>query len=659
MKNVLIVDDNAVVRRHLRGLLERDGCLVCEATDGAQALELAGSRSFDMMFLEAMGPDLDAASVMAALAQKKRAIPTVLTSASESSTQMVSAFKLGAKDFLLKPYREAQIHRALRQATGLDFATIQRTRTDLAVLDRDEDLAQTLRTLAGDLDTVDQAEDEDHAQMVLPRGHQLVFIGAVGGAAEDEEEAAEALGDLASQLDPRALLVRLLSETTAPPAELTVFHAAVPRTDQGLARVVTAVRSGAALTAGRLVRALRYEGPPELLHLYWWTLKNSVHAALTQLLTVVKAPPSWRGWAGRAPGWGASITLDLSLAPDDEAQLGALVDGAVSFARSRMVELAVLRERSSHTPAPQPGAAAVAPEGLAAEAPAEDLVTVAGVELGALLGLGRGWQTYAGTQKSLKRKVCVKVLRAALCEEPGLVQRFQDDGVALAAVRHPHLVSVLDVGHTEQGRPYLMTEFVEGGDLRAFAATHARVPPAVAIDLVSQLLLGLAEAHGNDLVHRDLKPSNVLLGTRKDGRTVVKLVDFGLSGLAVGSLQAPEAAGVSGPTSSYLSPEQMLGMEATFASDLYATGVILFELLTGALPFVARDDLELVQLTMMSPAPRLRELLGDGVPEALDALVDALLAKMPRARPQGAQEVRDALLAIPLAVAPVLRVAPG
>jgi serine/threonine-protein kinase len=92
----------------------------------------------------------------------------------------------------------------------------------------------------------------------------------------------------------------------------------------------------------------------------------------------------------------------------------------------------------------------------------------------------------------------------------------------------------------------------------------------------------------------------------------------------------------------------MLGMEATFSSDLYAVGVILFELLAGARPFVARDDLELLQLTMMSPAPHLREVLGDGVPVALDTLLCALLATNPRGRPLGALLAREALLAISL-----------
>jgi serine/threonine-protein kinase len=262
--------------------------------------------------------------------------------------------------------------------------------------------------------------------------------------------------------------------------------------------------------------------------------------------------------------------------------------------------------------------------------------------------------------------VCVKVLRAALTDDPLLAQQFQDDGVALAALRHPNLVAVLDVGRTEQGRPFLMTEYVEGGDLRAFAARQERVEPAIAIDLVSQVLLGLDEAHGNGILHRDLEPSNVLLGARKDGKTLVKLVDFGLTRLAGGPRQGPDASvptAPTAPTSSYLSPEQMLGMEPTFASDLYSVGVILFELLAGRRPFVARNGLELMQLTMMSPAPHLREVLGEGLPVALDALLDALLAKHPGGRPQGASLAREALLAIvlptPLTVPPLVRRTPS
>jgi CheY-like chemotaxis protein len=624
---------------------------VAEAADGQQAVDLVAARNFDVMFLELALPVLDGAGVLAALAQKKKSLPTVLISSSESSSQMVNAFKLGAKDFLLKPFREAQIHRALRQATGLDFTTIQRTRTDMAVLDRDEGLAQTLRAVAGDLDAVEQAELREQVHEVVARGHQLVFVGTLEPVKGfDEAEAAEALADEVSQLDPRAAIIRLLPEGETHAPDLSVVHAAIPRTDEAIARVVTAVRSGAALTAGRLVRALRYDGPPELVHLYWWTLKNSTQAALLQLVTGVKAPPKWRGWAGGAPGWGAAITLDLSLAPDDEAQLGTLVDWAVGFARSRMVELALLRDRA--TTAASAPSAATANDASAASTPAAaatpsptpaadpGTVTVPGVELGEVLGEGRVSRSFVGTQKSLKRRVCIKVLQPSLAVDPALAQQFQDEGVSLAGLRHPNIVSVLDVGRTDEGHPFLMTEFVEGSDLSAFAKQE-RVPVATTVELVGQLLSALGEAHGNDILHRDLKPSNVFLTKKKDGSTQVKVMDFGLARLVqVG----PGQAGAS--SAGYLAPEQMLGMQATFASDLYSVGVILFELLAGRRPFVAKDNLELMQLTMMMPVPQLKEVLGPDAPEPLDKLLASLLAKNPKDRPLGASVVRAALLAV-------------
>jgi CheY-like chemotaxis protein/tRNA A-37 threonylcarbamoyl transferase component Bud32 len=705
MKNVLVVDDNAIVRRHLKGLLERDGCVVCEAADGQQALELVETRAFDVMFLDLGMPTLDGAGVLAALGERKKVIPTVLITSSESSAEIVRAFKLGAKDYLLKPFREPQIRRAMHQATGLDYTTIQRTRSDVAVVDRDEGLAQILRTQVGDSDAVDHAEEAERVPEVVGRPHQLVLIGSLEASGGDDEDAAEALADLAAQHDPTAALVRLLPDAQAQLPEVTVFHAAALRTDQAaVKRVLRAVRSGAALTSGRLVRALHYDGPLELNHLYWWTLRHSVEAALQRLI------------AG-----GSKATLDLSLAPDDQAQLGGLVEWALEFAESRMLELSVVRDPEAKlaarpgppsrsttrtlpipTPVPPPEATRVQPAVLAsslaartrppppvlapppplrpptvsagpeapliaspfedepapvavASAPREGppAMRIPGFELGPLLGEGGMSRVFLATQKSLRRQVCVKVMRDEVASDPVLAQRFHDEGVALATLRHPNIVSVLDVGRTEDGQLFMVMEYVDGGDLRAFAALQERVPVGKTVELVSQLLSGLGEAHGHGIIHRDLKPSNVLLATLKDQTTLVKLVDFGIAKLLEGIHRHPGQTrhGTVVGTPGYMAPEQLLGMDVSFATDLYAVGIILFELVTGRRPFVARDEFELAQLTMMTPVPHLQAFLGPQAPEGLDHLLTSLLAKNPKDRPQSASQVRAALLAIPLPVA--------
>jgi CheY-like chemotaxis protein/tRNA A-37 threonylcarbamoyl transferase component Bud32 len=670
MKNVLVVDDNAIVRRHLKGLLERDGCLVCEAGDGRAAIDALDARSFDVMFLDLHMPSMDGTEVLKELGERKKTVPVVLITSSESSAEIVRAFKLGARDYLTKPFREPLVRRALEKVTGLDFTTIQRTRTDVALLDRDEGLAQSLRTLATDGE-VHHVETTPEVPDCVRRPHQLIFIGeleAHDGASGDEAEA-EALADIAVQNDPAALLVRLLPKGQVLP-DVTVFHTAVSRDEEAaLKRVWKAVRSGGVMAAGRQVRALRYDGAPELEHAYWWTLRHSLETAFLTLLAK-----------------GSNVTLDLSLAPENQAQLSAIVDWALEFAERRMIELAIVREPVAAmrppavavavaTPAPSsraqnevpfsesqstkvlapPTPAPASRAGPIEESPATDPtapIDIPGFEVGALLGEGGMSRVYRATQKSLKRPVCIKVMRDEVAADPTLAERFRDEGVALATLRHPNIVSVLDVGKSRDGQLYMVMEYVDGCDLRALAARDERLTIGRTVELIGQLLSGLSEAHAHGIIHRDLKPSNVLVTTLKDESLLVKLVDFGIAKLLEGMSRSGQTRhGTVIGTPGYMAPEQLLGMDVSCATDLYAVGVLLFELVAGRRPFVARDEFELAQATMMAPVPHARELMGAGVPEALDALIVSLLAKNPKARPQTANEVRSALLAVPVPVA--------
>jgi serine/threonine-protein kinase len=278
---------------------------------------------------------------------------------------------------------------------------------------------------------------------------------------------------------------------------------------------------------------------------------------------------------------------------------------------------------------------------------------IPGFELSSMVGEGGMSRVYRATQKSLRRQVCVKVMREEFAKDPALAERFQDEGIALAALRHPNIVSVLDVGRTEDGQLFMVMEYVDGGDLRAYLTRMEKLGMRETIRLVSQLLGGLAEAHASGIIHRDLKPSNVLLTSLKDGSTLVKLVDFGIAKLLEGLRRNSGSTrlGTVVGTPGYMAPEQLLGMEVSAATDLYAVGVILFELITGNRPFVARDEFELAQLTMMTPVPHLTQILGAEVPKALDELIIALLAKNPRDRPQSAAAVRLMLDAVQLPVA--------
>jgi serine/threonine-protein kinase len=274
-------------------------------------------------------------------------------------------------------------------------------------------------------------------------------------------------------------------------------------------------------------------------------------------------------------------------------------------------------------------------------------VVIPGFELGAQFGEGGMSRVYHATQKSLRRQVCVKVLREEFANDASLAERFQDEGIALATLRHPNIVSVLDVGRSDDGQLYMVMEYVEGGDLRGLLGRVERVTVKESVELTLQLLSGLAEAHGHGIIHRDLKPSNVLLASLKDGSKLVKLVDFGIAKLREGLRRSPTQTrtGTVVGTPGYMAPEQLLGMEVSFATDLYAVGVILYEMVTGRRPFVARDEFELAQLTMMTPVPHPRDF-GAELPDELAKLLNGLLAKNPKDRPQSAADVRATLSTI-------------
>jgi len=535
-------------------------------------------------------------------------------------------------------------------------------------LDHDEGLAQDLRTIA--TDEVHHVLTTPEAVDCMRRPHQLVFIGGLDARNGSRDAEAEALADLVVQHAPGVFLVRLLPPGKALP-ELTVFHMGVHRNDEAaIKRVWRAVRSGGAMAAGRQVRALHYDGPPELEYAYWWTLRNSLETAFTIL-------------AAR----GSEVTLDLSLSPENEPQLADIVDWALDYAERNLIELAIVREPVPPGGLPPAvGATRVRVQGVPAtrgepprsdaepmrelsspaalvglpssfeddeEAVARESIEIPGFELGALIGQGGMSRVYRATQKSLGRAVCIKVMREEIARDPTLAERFRDEGVALAALRHPNIVSVLDVGKSRDGRLYMVMEYVDGKDLRALASSTQRLPVARTIELMAQLLSGLSEAHAHGIIHRDLKPSNVLVTALRDETPLIKLVDFGIAKLLEGVSRHPGQTrfGTIIGTPGYMAPEQLLGMEVSCATDLYAVGVILFELLTGHRPHVARDEFEFAQATMTTPAPHLREVLGTQVPEGLDQLVTALLAKSPKARPQSASEVRTALLAVPWPIA--------
>jgi Protein kinase domain len=252
--------------------------------------------------------------------------------------------------------------------------------------------------------------------------------------------------------------------------------------------------------------------------------------------------------------------------------------------------------------------------------------------LESLIGRGGMGEVWRAVDTRLRRPVAVKVLPAELADVPGAMERFEREAEATAALQHPGIMVVFDVGRTEDGLAYLVMELLEGEDLRTIMRRHpGGLPVAEAAGLAVQVADALAAAHSRGIVHRDIKPANLFV--LADGR--LKLCDFGIAGLADAATRLTQDGGSVG-TPLYMAPEQYRGEAADFRSDLYAFGCVLHELLTGEPPFRSGSGLPgLLYAHLNDPPPRVGAVRPD-VPPQLERLVLDLLAKEMDARPASA-----------------------
>lgn len=257
-----------------------------------------------------------------------------------------------------------------------------------------------------------------------------------------------------------------------------------------------------------------------------------------------------------------------------------------------------------------------------------------------LLGAGGMGKVYAATQLSVGRHVAVKVLRSDLSELPTLQQRFFREAQLIASLRHPNIVGLVDFGQDDAlGSLYIVMEFVEGRTLTSLLA-EGRPPLPLALSICRQVCSGLAEAHAAGIVHRDLKPDNVMLQVTAEGAVHAKLLDFGIA-LPQGRDETRfTAAGDVVGTPFYMSPEQATDRPVDHRADLYALGVILYEMIAGRVPFAADTPLAALFKTVNEQHKPLGELGDvDLPPGPVAELIDDLLAKDPAARPASAAEV--------------------
>ncbi|MGB9633149.1 MAG: protein kinase domain-containing protein, partial [Chloroflexaceae bacterium] len=245
-----------------------------------------------------------------------------------------------------------------------------------------------------------------------------------------------------------------------------------------------------------------------------------------------------------------------------------------------------------------------------------------------LIGEGGMARVYAGRDLRLNRRVAIKIPHSHYLTDPDFLSRFRHEAQAAAMLTHPNIVDVYDVGQDGDVH-YLVMEYVEGTNLKAIITREAPLPIARAVDLAVQVALGLHAAHRAGLIHRDIKPQNIIV--TPDGRAHIS--DFGVAKSPLST--ALTETGVAFGTVDYLSPEQAQGRPATPLSDVYALGVVLYEMLTGRLPFTGDSALAVAMKHVTEPPVPLRQLVP-AIPPGLEALVLQALAKDPAQRPASA-----------------------
>ena len=256
---------------------------------------------------------------------------------------------------------------------------------------------------------------------------------------------------------------------------------------------------------------------------------------------------------------------------------------------------------------------------------------------------------YAGIDTRLDRPVAVKIMHAHLANDEAFVSRFIKEAKATAALSHPNIVSIQDQGWNEGGPPavFLVMELVEGSTLRDFLNQQGAVSIEQMFQLMTPVISALAAAHKIGIIHRDIKPENILIS--KDGR--VKVADFGLArNMAIGQTMTVESSVVLGSVS-YLSPEQVQRGVADARSDIYAVGIVLFEMLTGGKPYEGETPIQIAYRHVNDRIPTLQSIKSD-IPITISELVHAATAPNPDHRPKDAEELLNKLREIQAQIDP-------
>jgi serine/threonine protein kinase len=259
-----------------------------------------------------------------------------------------------------------------------------------------------------------------------------------------------------------------------------------------------------------------------------------------------------------------------------------------------------------------------------------------------LVGQGAMGLVFAARHLQLEQRVAIKFLRPEINRHAGVGERFLREARAAARIQGEHVVRVFDVGDLGGSMPFFVMEYVEGMNLAEALAADGPIPFPTAVDYVLQACEALSQAHQAGIIHRDVNPSNLLISRRSNGSVVVKLLDFGISKVSSAPSTSTDATALLG-SPLYMSPEQLISSrDVDKRSDIWSLGVVLFELLTGALPFVGDTIPELCVRIRETPTPSLRGRRAD-LPADLEVVVLRCLEKQPARRFATISELAAAL----------------
>lgn len=250
-----------------------------------------------------------------------------------------------------------------------------------------------------------------------------------------------------------------------------------------------------------------------------------------------------------------------------------------------------------------------------------------------LIGEGGMANVYLARDTILDRRVAVKVLRGDLAGDEKFVRRFQREALSASSLSHPNIVEIYDVGE-DDGNFYIVMEYIEGKTLKQLIKKRGVLSLPETMDIMLQLLDALKSAHDSYIIHRDIKPQNIMI---KDSG-LVKITDFGIA-MALNSAQLTQTNSVMGSVH-YLPPEQASGKGSTIRSDIYSLGILMFEMLTGRVPFRGDSAVEIALKHMKEPLPSVREL-NPVVPQSVENIILKAAAKNPKNRYHDVREMAD------------------